>query len=175
VRLQPDLFQGLIGRNGQIITEALEEAMRDPNRKKFIREMIERAEAERAVTNSSLNGISITAEESRSIERLQECGFTRQQVMEAFLVCGKNVQMAANYLYDNEAENSFVVPTPVTADNINLMLQAAETPSVPSAREAISSQVSFSVRNVSVDHEGRSNEADDSSDTVSVNPDINSI
>jgi UV excision repair protein RAD23 len=44
------------------------------------------------------NVISVTEEENASIERLQSMGFERNRVLEAFLLCDRNEEMAVRVL-----------------------------------------------------------------------------
>jgi len=54
------------------------------------------------------NVIRMTHAEAASVDRLKNIGFSQQQALEAFLVCNKNEQMAANYLFENA--NDFAGP-----------------------------------------------------------------
>merc|ERR1719464_1860526 len=45
--------------------------------------------------------IQVTQTEKASIDRLKALGFSEHAAVEAFMVCGKNEEMAANYLFEN--------------------------------------------------------------------------
>lgn len=45
--------------------------------------------------------LTITEEEAEAIERLQSLGFDRDRCVEAFFICDKNEEIAANYLIEH--------------------------------------------------------------------------
>jgi len=44
--------------------------------------------------------IQVTQEEKQSIDNLERLGFPRNKAIEAFFICDKNEELAANYLFD---------------------------------------------------------------------------
>ena len=46
-------------------------------------------------------GPALSASEEASVARLCEMGFPRNAVIEAFVACDRNEEMAANFLFDN--------------------------------------------------------------------------
>jgi UV excision repair protein RAD23 len=49
--------------------------------------------------------VNLTQEESAAVERLEQLGFDRQLVLQAFLICDKNEELAANFLFESTEED----------------------------------------------------------------------
>ncbi|GMK54431.1 hypothetical protein CspeluHIS016_0110170 [Cutaneotrichosporon spelunceum] len=49
--------------------------------------------------------VNLTQEEAAAVERLEQLGFERQMVLQAFLLCDKNEELAANFLFENAEED----------------------------------------------------------------------
>merc|ERR1719357_2289756 len=90
--------------------------------------------------NANANLIRMTQAEAASVNRLKNIGFSQQQALEAFLVCNKNEQMAANYLFENA--DDFAVPAvaapaaqPVAAEQPANPAPQVAPPAQPAAAE----------------------------------------
>jgi UV excision repair protein RAD23 len=51
------------------------------------------------------NVVTLTQEESAAVDRLCELGFPKSACVEAYLLCDKNEQLAANYLFNNPPDD----------------------------------------------------------------------
>ncbi|KAH7648322.1 RAD 23B [Cryptosporidium bovis] len=105
VQQDPRILPELLVRIGQTHPDILQ--LITDNQEEFIR-MMERTDSD-DIHDLSLNmnnatTIQLTQQESESIERLQALGFPRNAVIEAFLICEKNEELAANYLLENSAD-----------------------------------------------------------------------
>jgi len=49
--------------------------------------------------------IQITQEEKQSLDNLEALGFSRQKALEAFLICDRSEELAANYLFDHAGDD----------------------------------------------------------------------
>ena len=59
------------------------------------------AKGSSALGRDSFDVIQMTQEEKAAIDRLKAMGFSEHKAVEAYIVCGKNEELAANYLFDN--------------------------------------------------------------------------
>jgi UV excision repair protein RAD23 len=50
-------------------------------------------------------GVTITPEEKAILDRLEALGYSRQKALEAFLICDRSEEAAANYLMDHGGED----------------------------------------------------------------------
>jgi UV excision repair protein RAD23 len=49
--------------------------------------------------------VNLTDDEVAAVERLEQLGFPRQMVLQAFLLCDKNEELAANFLFESTEED----------------------------------------------------------------------
>ncbi|KAJ1609471.1 RAD23p-like protein [Cryptosporidium canis] len=105
VQQDPRILPELLIRIGQTNPEILR--LITENQEEFIR-MMERTDSDEISGDASQfptqATIQLTQQEVESIERLQALGFPRNAAIEAYLICEKNEELAANYLLENSAD-----------------------------------------------------------------------
>lgn len=105
VQANPQLIQPLIQQLGQSNPELFEVISQNPDA--FVRLLEEgtAAEGEGEAHPPGAIPIQITQEEAEAITRLEALGFDRGLVIEAYLACDKNEELAANYLFNTQNEH----------------------------------------------------------------------
>lgn len=104
---QPEMYRRLTGPDGQLNPETFHAAIQDPDFIIMLRETLLRAgDDEPSIEINQDEMFLRTPDDEIVVERLQQMGFSRNHVLEAYVVCNKNEQMAANYLFDNAVEFS---------------------------------------------------------------------
>ncbi|RUS18569.1 UV excision repair protein rhp23 [Endogone sp. FLAS-F59071] len=102
VQTNPGFLQPLLQNLGQSDPELLQ--LISANQQSFLQLLNEGEEGEE---QGSPQYIQVTQEEKEAIDRLEALGFDRARVIEAFFVCDKNEEFAANYLFDHRNEEDF--------------------------------------------------------------------
>jgi UV excision repair protein RAD23 len=109
VQANPQILQPMLqelGKQNPALLRLINE-----NQAEFLR-LINEAGAEGAEGGDAMGqlagaypqSVNVTPEERESIERLEAMGFNRALVIEAFLACDKNEQLAANYLLEHAGD-----------------------------------------------------------------------
>jgi len=96
----PEAVQGLLQHLSTRNPEALEQFENNPE--ELIRSVLQSA----GEMEDNEQVVHVTSEERAAIERLEALGFPRHLAIEAYLVCGKNEELAANYLLELQHERS---------------------------------------------------------------------
>ncbi|KAF9293042.1 hypothetical protein BGZ74_011881 [Mortierella antarctica] len=103
VQANPDLLQPLLIQLGQTNPQMLQ--LINQNQQDFLALLNEGGEEGEGAAPPGANHIYVTQEEQEAIQRLESLGFDRQSAVEAFLLCDRDEQLAANYLFDNGADD----------------------------------------------------------------------
>ena len=78
------------------------------------------------------NVVHVTPEEKEAIDRLVALGFDKQAVIQAYLVCDKDEQLAANLLFDQANQGDFDdVPMPARVGGQGTGVQGTGVQGVP--------------------------------------------
>ncbi|KAG0200414.1 hypothetical protein BGX28_006515 [Mortierella sp. GBA30] len=98
VQNNPDLLQPLLIQLGQSNPQMLQ--LINQNQQAFLQLLNEGNEGDDGHAGGDAR-IYVTQEEQEAIQRLENLGFDHRTVVEAFLACDRDEQMAANYLFDH--------------------------------------------------------------------------
>jgi UV excision repair protein RAD23 len=109
VQANPQILQPMLqelGKQNPALLRLINE-----NQAEFLRlineagpEGVEGGDAMGQLAGAFPQSVNVTPEERESIERLEAMGFDRALVIEAFLACDKNEQLAANYLLEHAGD-----------------------------------------------------------------------
>lgn len=102
LQTRPDLFASLLTQLGSTNPQLYE--LISQNQTEFLEWLNEEdsdAGGAAAGGAATQQAGQLSDQDNASITRLMELGFSREQVRQAYLACGKNEQMAANYLFEN--------------------------------------------------------------------------
>ncbi|KAL3894365.1 MAG: hypothetical protein SGCHY_005317 [Lobulomycetales sp.] len=104
VQTQPQLLQPVLAQLGQSNPQLLRSI--NENQDAFLQMLMEGSgDAPAAGGVPQPVQISITPEEDAAITRLTGLGFPREVVIEAYIACDKNEELAANYLFDAQGQD----------------------------------------------------------------------
>jgi len=104
VQANPGLLQPLLQNLGQSNPELLQ--LINANQQSFLQLLNEGDDGDEQQIPPP-QYIQVTQEEKEAIDRLEALGFDRALVIEAFFVCDKNEEFAANYLFEQRNEEDF--------------------------------------------------------------------
>ncbi|KAK3827683.1 MAG: UV excision repair protein RAD23 [Benniella sp.] len=104
VQSNPELLQPLLFQLGQSNPQMLQ--LINQNQQAFLQLLNEGYEDPQEGGNPDqlppgVNAIYVTQEEREAIQRLESLGFEHRAVVEAFIACDRDEQLAANYLFEN--------------------------------------------------------------------------
>ncbi|KAL4073946.1 hypothetical protein J3A83DRAFT_4357845 [Scleroderma citrinum] len=104
VQQNPALLQGLIQQIVAANPGMASELSANPETLLQLLGASEAEDGEGDVIPPGAHVVQVTEEERAAIQRLEGLGFTRQQALEAYLLCDKNEELAANYLFEHGYE-----------------------------------------------------------------------
>ncbi|WBW72123.1 Rad23-like protein Rhp23 [Schizosaccharomyces osmophilus] len=102
VQQNPQMLETILQQIGQG-DPALAQAITQ-NPEAFLQLLAEGGDGESPFPSGGIQ-IEVTPEESQAIDRLTQLGFDRNIVIQAYLACDKNEELAANYLFEHGHES----------------------------------------------------------------------
>ncbi|KAG2223450.1 hypothetical protein INT45_001198 [Circinella minor] len=106
VQSNPAMLQPLLQQLGAANPELLRQINADPQSFfQMLMEGVDDTEGGQGDVPQGSQVIQVTQEEKEAIDRLEGLGFGRAQAIEAYFACDKNEELAANYLFDNGADD----------------------------------------------------------------------
>lgn len=102
VQENPALLQPLLQQIGATNPALANLINQDPQ---MLYELLGMSEDELGQEGPQVMQVNLTDEEVASVERLEQLGFPRQMVLQAFLLCDKNEELAANFLFESTEED----------------------------------------------------------------------
>ena len=104
VQQQPQMLEPILQQVGAGNPQLA--AMIAERPEEFLRLLAEDQGDDDAALPPGAQAIQVTEEEREAIERLCRLGFERDLVIQAYFACDKNEELAANYLFDSNFEDS---------------------------------------------------------------------
>jgi UV excision repair protein RAD23 len=108
IQQNPQLLEPIIEQLGQSSPELFQ--LIQNHQEEFAQLMNESAFGEGSASSSGSQGmhrIQLTEEEVAAIDRLVALGFDKNKVIEAYLACDKNEELAANFLLEHLGDDDF--------------------------------------------------------------------
>lgn len=102
IRQNPQMLQGILLQLQQSNPDLF--TVITQNQEAFTRWL---TEGSQGGSSQQQNVIQVTPEEKEAIDRLVGLGFEKQAVIQAYLVCDKNEELAANLLFDQMNQGDF--------------------------------------------------------------------
>nr|AFK37577.1 unknown [Lotus japonicus] len=102
VQANPQILQPMLqelGKQNPHLMQLIQEHQSD-----FLNLINEPEGEENPLAAGMTQAITVTPEEDEAIQRLEDMGFDRDLVLEVFIACNRNEDLAANYLLDHQNE-----------------------------------------------------------------------